>query len=125
MKLIWKDHYSWVAGNFGIEKTVVGMKKHFYWLKLRHDVVKYIRSCTTYAIAKSTIKKQELCTPMTTPDKLCKSISMDYMSGLPSNKRGNYYVFVVVDHFSKMAIMATCKKNITAEATTKIFFERI
>jgi hypothetical protein len=43
----------------------------------------------------------------------------------PSTKSGNDYVFVVVDHFSKMAILATYKKNITAEATAKIFFEHI
>ena len=48
---------------------------------------------------------------------------MDYMSGLPSTKPRNDCVFVVVDRFSKMAIMAACKKNITAEATAKIFFE--
>jgi hypothetical protein len=49
---------------------------------------------------------------------------MDYMSGLPSTKRGNDCVFVVVDHFSKMVILVACKKNITAEATAKIFFEK-
>jgi IS30 family transposase len=50
---------------------------------------------------------------------------MDYMLGLPSTKRGNNYVFVVVDRFSNMEIMATCKKTITAEATAKIFFEQV
>jgi hypothetical protein len=48
---------------------------------------------------------------------------MDYMSGLPSTKWGNDYVFVVVDSFSKMAILVACKKSITAEAPSKIFFE--
>jgi hypothetical protein len=48
---------------------------------------------------------------------------MDYMSGLPSTKRGNDCVFVVLDHFSKMAIMVACKKSITIEATAKLFFE--
>ena len=48
---------------------------------------------------------------------------MDYMLGLPSTKHVNDYVFVVVDKFSKMAIMAAGKKNITAEATAKLFFE--
>jgi hypothetical protein len=48
---------------------------------------------------------------------------MDYMSGLPSTKRGNDCVFVVVDHFSKMAILAACKKNITEKSTTKLLFE--
>ena len=48
---------------------------------------------------------------------------MDYMSGLPSTKHENDCVFVVIDRFSKMAIMASYKKNITAEDTTKLFFE--
>jgi hypothetical protein len=48
---------------------------------------------------------------------------MDYMSCLPSTYQGNDYVFVVVDHFSKMVIMATYKKRITIEATGKLFFE--
>jgi hypothetical protein len=48
---------------------------------------------------------------------------MDYMSGIPSTKRVNDCAFVVVDYFSKMAILAACKKNITIEATAKLFFE--
>lgn len=48
---------------------------------------------------------------------------MDYMSGLPSTKHDNDSVFVVIDRFSKMAIMVACKKSITTEATAKIFFE--
>jgi hypothetical protein len=50
---------------------------------------------------------------------------MEYMSNLPSTKQGNDYVFVVVDRFSKMAILVTYKKSIIAEATTKLFFERV
>ena len=48
---------------------------------------------------------------------------MDYISGLPSTKQGNDCVFVVIDRFLKMAIMVACKKNITVEATNKLFFE--
>ena len=50
---------------------------------------------------------------------------MDYMSGLPSTKKGNDCVFVVIDQFLKMAILTACKKNITAEITPKLFFERM
>ena len=48
---------------------------------------------------------------------------MDYMSGLPSTKRGNDCVFVVIDRFFKMAILVACKMDITIEATAKLFFE--
>jgi hypothetical protein len=50
---------------------------------------------------------------------------MDYMSSLPSTKPGNDSAFVVIDQFSKMSIMMACKKNIRAEATAKLFFERV
>jgi hypothetical protein len=48
---------------------------------------------------------------------------MDYMLGLPSTKRGNDCVVLVVDGISKMAIMDACKKRITIEATANLFFE--
>jgi hypothetical protein len=64
-------------------------------------------------------------TPLPTSDRPWESIPMDYMSGLPSTKRGNDCVLVVVDHFSKMAILVAYKKSITTEATAKIFFERV
>jgi hypothetical protein len=54
-----------------------------------------------------------------------ESISMDYMSGLPSTKHGNDCVFMVIDRFSKMVVLAPCKKSITVEATAKLFFEHV
>jgi hypothetical protein len=124
-KMLWEAHNSWVAGHFGIKNIVAMLQKHFYWPKLRQEVNKYIRSCTVYVISKPTTKKQGLYTPLPTPDRPWESISMDYMSGLPSTKWGNEFVFVVVDLFSKMAILVACKKNITTEATAKLFFERV
>jgi hypothetical protein len=81
--MIWESHYSRETIHVGVEKTVAVLQKHFYWLKLRHDVRKYIISCTAYATSKP-------------------AMEMDYMSGLPSTKHGNDYVFMVVDRFSKM-----------------------
>ena len=92
------------------------LQQHFYWMKLGQDVNKYIRSCTACAIAKPNTKKQGLYTPLPTPYKRWESISMNYMSGLMYTKWGNDYVFLVVDHFSKMVIWVAYKKNITVEA---------
>jgi len=66
-KMICEAHYSQTVGHFGVEKTVAILQKYFYWLILRQDVGKYIRSCTTYAIAKPTVKKKCLYTLLTTP----------------------------------------------------------
>jgi hypothetical protein len=96
-----------VAGKFDVEMIAEVLQQHFYWLKLRQDVNKYIRSYTTCAISKLTIKKQGMYTPLPTPENPWESISINYMLGLPSTKRGNDYDFMVVDHFSKMVILAT------------------
>jgi hypothetical protein len=47
VKILWESHYSWVAGDFGIEKTMAVLQKHFYWPKLRQDVNKYITPLPT------------------------------------------------------------------------------
>jgi hypothetical protein len=108
-----------------VEKIVVVMKNYFYWLNLWQDVNKYIRSCTTRTIEKPSIKKQGLYTPFPTRDRPWESISMDHISILPSTKHGNYYVFIVIDRFSKMADLVPCKKSIIVKATDKLFFKCI
>jgi hypothetical protein len=124
-KMIWESHYCQMAGDFGVEKTLVVLQKHFYWPKLRHDISKYIRSSTSCAITKTTIKKQGLCTLLPTLEKPRESILMDYIFVLPSTKQGNDCVFVVVDQFAKMSILIAWKKNITAVYTSKLFFKLV
>jgi hypothetical protein len=62
-------------------------------------------------------------TPLPTPENLWESISMHYISDLPSTKQRNDCVFVLVDRFSKTAILVSYKKSITVEATAKLLFE--
>jgi hypothetical protein len=124
-KIIWEAHYSHMARHFGMENIVAILQQHLYWLKLRQDVNKYIKSCTAYIISKPATKKQGMYTPLPTPDRPWESISMCYMLSLTSTTEGNGCVFFMVDWFCKMAILTACKKNITVEATAKIFFKRV
>jgi hypothetical protein len=61
--------------------------------------------------------------PLPTLDMPWESISMDYMSSLPSTKQVNDFFCVVVDRFSKMAILDARKKIITMKAIAKLFFK--
>jgi hypothetical protein len=114
-----------MVGHFGLDKTMVILQKHFYWPKHRQDVINYIRYCTSCDISKTSIKNQGLYTPLPTPEIPWESISMDYMSGISSTKKGNDCVFVAVDQFSNMAILTYCKKRITMEDTGKLLFEHM
>ena len=50
---------------------------------------------------------------------------MDFIGGFPLSKRGHDYLYVVMHRFSKMCILITCKKQITAEQTTYLFFQHV
>jgi hypothetical protein len=112
-----------MVGNFGMEKIVFILQKHFYWPKLQQDANKYIISFTSNVISKPTIKKQGLYTPLSTLKRPWESISMDYMSSLPSTKKGNDCVFVVVDIFLRMVILIAYHKSITLEDIANLFSE--
>ena len=123
--MIWEAHYSRVAIYFGTEKTVAVLQKYFYWLKFLQYVGRYIRSCTSYAIIKPSVKKQRLHTPLPTPNESWESICMEYISGLPSTKHGNDCVFVFMDHFSNMDIMIAYKslpKSLLSSSSSMFVF---
>ena len=50
---------------------------------------------------------------------------MDFMSSLPTTKHQHDCVDVVVDRFSKMAILMACRKVISTKKITKLFFEHV
>ena len=54
-----------------------------------------------------------------------ESISMDFVGGLPLSRKGHFYLYIVVDRFNKMCILMPCKKKITVEQTTHLFFKNI
>jgi hypothetical protein len=48
---------------------------------------------------------------------------MDFVGGLPTNRKGNYYLFMVVDKFNKMCIIMPCKKTIIGKKAANMFLE--
>jgi hypothetical protein len=41
------------------------------------------------------------------------------------SKKNHDYLYVVVDSFNKMCILMPCKKQVTTEQTTQMFFQHV
>jgi hypothetical protein len=98
-------------GHFSVKKMDDIITAHFFWPKMRRDVVHFVACCTTCQKTKSRLNPHGLYMPLPAPSVPWEDISMDFVLGLPRTKRGCDSIFVVVDRFSKMAHFIPCQKT--------------
>jgi len=123
--LLQESHGGGLTGHFGQKKTYELLGDHFYWPKMRRDVIRFVERCITCHKAKSKLNPHGLYTPLPAPKIPWEDISMDFVLGLPRTQRGKDSIFVVVDRFSKMAHFIPCNKSDNASHVANLFFREI
>ena len=63
--------------------------------------------------------------PLPIPTECWKSVSLDFIFGLPEDAKGNTGILVFVDRFSKMVHLTAVHSSITAEGTADVFVDTI
>ena len=97
-QVLYECHDSPSAGHTGIRKTYALVRRQFYWLGLHNDVQNYVIHCPKCQVNKAQrLKIGGLLHPLEIPNEKWKSISMDFIVGLPTTIRGHDSVWVVVD----------------------------
>ena len=103
LKVLAENHDSKVAGHFGQYKTLERLRQNFCWSRMDEDCKDYVRSCDVCQRDKtSRRKKYGLLQPLDIPHQPWRSISMDFIVGLPQSD-GFTQIWVVVDRLTKMA----------------------
>jgi hypothetical protein len=118
-------HGGGLMGHFGVKKTKDVLAAHFFWPKMRRDVERYVSRCTTCNKARSQLNPHVLYIPLPIPSVPWEDISMNFVLGLSRTKRGRDNIFVVVNHFSKMAHFIPCHKSDNASHVADLFFIEI
>jgi hypothetical protein len=85
----------------------------------------YVSRCNTCNKAKCRLNPHGLYIPLPLPSVSWEDISIDFALGLPRTKRGRDNIFVIVDHFSKMAHFIPCHKSDNASHVVDLFFNEI
>ena len=116
------------AGHQGRERTKLRVKEKFAWFGLSKFVTQYVASCEVCNKCKKSDRKGKC--PMTEyqAGAPMERVHLDFLGLLPKTKRGNEYVLMMVDQFTKW-VECIPLPNQTAEETARAaidnFFSRL
>ena len=115
-------HNSPVGGHLGVSKTLDKVRSRFYWVGQRKDVEKWCNNCDKCCSRKSPSKSCRAPLQTDLPQKPFERVAMDILGPLPETRKGNKYILVVGDYFTKWK-EAFPMQNMEASTVAKIFFD--
>ena len=120
-------HDAPLAGHLGISKTYSKILNHFFWPKLKKDVMEYCRSCHVCQMVgkPNQVIPPAPLQPIPAVDEAFSNILIDCVGPLPKSKSGNQYLLTIMCKSTRFP-EAIPLRNITTKnvvkALTKFFF---
>ena len=115
-------HDSPTAGHLGMNKLLLKVKQRYYWVGMAEDVRSWVRKCSTCAQTKNPPKKPLAPLQQYAVGAPLERVAMDILGPLPKSDRGNVYVLVIGDYFTKW-VEAFALPNQEAETVARVFVE--
>ncbi|BHF73948.1 hypothetical protein SprV_0401703200 [Sparganum proliferum] len=88
-------------GHAGQRKTEAAVRRRFWWPTIHQDVVSYCTACKVCAQIKSPIPAPRALLYPIAVDGPNHRIGVDIIGPLPTTRRGNRFILVMVDYFTK------------------------
>jgi hypothetical protein len=92
---------------------------------MQPQLEKFIISCALFSQSKPSNRKHGLYQPLSLPSRPWESISMDFLSGLPTTQKKHDAIWVVVCCFRKMELFIPCTKTTTVAQITELYFRHV
>ena len=94
-------HDTVTSGHFYFFKTLNTAKRYFVWPRMRQDIATYCRGCHICATRKQAGQPQRAAMKRYDAGLPMEEICIDLKGPYPESEKGNKYVLVVVDSFTK------------------------
>ncbi|GMI77908.1 hypothetical protein HRI_001460100 [Hibiscus trionum] len=118
-------HESVIGGHSGAHATMRRMTTVLYWKGLKREVKNFVRECVTCQRCKGDLHHPRgLLQPLSIPESIWSSISMDFIEGLPTSRNKNS-ILVVVNRLSKYGHFVAISHPFTARDIAQTFLENV
>ena len=122
-KVMREHHDGSTAGHLGIRKTVEKMEQSpYYWPNMKKNVTAWVMNCDVCQRTKPEVKRQRAPMGRCMTGAPLERVAIDVMGPLPETVRGNKYIVVIGDYFTKW-MEAYPTKNHQAETIAKVVVE--
>jgi len=119
-----ENHDAPTAGHLGIARTAARIAARYYWPGMFREIAQYVRSCTSC--------QQHKPAQQQTPGKMQPSInqhpwetvSSDLVGPLPRSSKGNCYLVMFQDRFTKW-VQCKAIRQASGKAVTRALYEEI
>lgn len=97
-------------GHVGVDKTLAKINEDYWFPQMRQFIQKYVRSCLDCAYHKAPAGKPEgYLNPIPKVATPFHTLHMDHLGPFVRSTKGNSYLFVVVDAFTKFILIKAVK----------------
>ncbi|KAJ8948859.1 hypothetical protein NQ318_013512 [Aromia moschata] len=117
-------HNSPTGGHFGVTRTLARVRDRFYWINCRRDVEEWCKRCDLCSAKKGPKTRSRGKMVQYLSGAPFERVAVDILGPLPVTDRGNKYLMVVMDYFSKWP-EAVPLPNQEAETVAEAFIENV
>lgn len=89
------------GGHFGHEKTLEKVKSRYYWIGCSSDVKDWCAGCNVCQSRNNSRRKHRAPLCLVGVGAPFERVAIDVMGPLPTTNRGNRYILVLIDYFTK------------------------
>ncbi|XP_071921821.1 uncharacterized protein [Coffea arabica] len=125
-EILEESHRSKYTIHPGVSKMYHDVKELYWWDGLKNDVAEFVQKCLICQQVKAEHQKPSgLLQPLEILEWKWEHITMDFVTGLPRNKKGCDAVWVIVDRLTKSAHFLPVSMSFSLEKLAKLYTEEI
>jgi len=117
-------HNSLIGGHLGTRKTYYRILQEYFWPKMNRDVKTWIETCLECTMKKGTPNENIGLTGHLRTTKPLDIIACDIIGPLTVTERGNHYIVIFTDHFSRYVEAFPVQRQ-DAETIADLFVRKI